>query len=147
MERVIVDLASCNSGESAYVMVSRAKSLDGLFVFRPFPKSKITQRQKEDLKIEMHRLHVLALRTKVQYGSNIEKDEAATTLRDLEHQRIGSTRFTAVAEESVSKKTRTPAQENDLVDAFQSEALKAFKGNEPETRERKRVKRTHFGSL
>ncbi|KAF5334229.1 hypothetical protein D9611_014313 [Ephemerocybe angulata] len=42
MENVIVDLQSCSSTESAYVMVSRATSLDGLFVLRHFAPEKIT---------------------------------------------------------------------------------------------------------
>ncbi|KAI0731007.1 hypothetical protein C8Q76DRAFT_717157 [Earliella scabrosa] len=39
--RVVVDLESCAGTESPYVMLSRATSLEGVIILRPFAKSKI----------------------------------------------------------------------------------------------------------
>ncbi|KAH9853911.1 hypothetical protein C2E23DRAFT_695761, partial [Lenzites betulinus] len=59
-DKVIVDLAGCTGTESPYVMLSRATSLEGVLILRPFDHSKITCRQSEDLRKEMSRLHILA---------------------------------------------------------------------------------------
>lgn len=59
LEKVIIDLDSCGSLQSAYVMVSRAKSLEGLLILRAFPMSKIRGRLNQDLRIETRRLEKL----------------------------------------------------------------------------------------
>ncbi|TEB38495.1 hypothetical protein FA13DRAFT_1605308, partial [Coprinellus micaceus] len=63
MQRVIVDLESSKSIEAAYVMLSRAKSLDGILVLRPFAKSRIMGKLAPGLRMELHRLHILSLKT------------------------------------------------------------------------------------
>ncbi|KAI1782872.1 hypothetical protein LXA43DRAFT_851758, partial [Ganoderma leucocontextum] len=54
--RVIVDLESCTGTEAPYVMLSRAISLEGILILRPFNKKKIRCRQSEDLRKECRRL-------------------------------------------------------------------------------------------
>lgn len=51
--KVIVDLQGCRGSEAPYVMLSRATSLDGVLILRPFSKSKITCNRSEDLRFEM----------------------------------------------------------------------------------------------
>ncbi|KZT31430.1 hypothetical protein SISSUDRAFT_963234, partial [Sistotremastrum suecicum HHB10207 ss-3] len=41
MDRVTIDLAECRGTEEPYVMISRATSLTGLIVLRPFPSHKL----------------------------------------------------------------------------------------------------------
>ncbi|EIW62576.1 uncharacterized protein TRAVEDRAFT_96580, partial [Trametes versicolor FP-101664 SS1] len=61
--RVVVDLAGCTGTEAPYVMLSRATSLAGVLILRPFDISKITCRQSGDMRKESHRLSVLAEKT------------------------------------------------------------------------------------
>ncbi|TFK91096.1 hypothetical protein K466DRAFT_446434, partial [Polyporus arcularius HHB13444] len=61
--RVIVDLQSCTGTEAPYVMLSRAKSLDGVIVLRPFKFSKITCNQSGDIRKEVVRLDILNRKT------------------------------------------------------------------------------------
>ncbi|KAH9852991.1 hypothetical protein C2E23DRAFT_702513, partial [Lenzites betulinus] len=61
--KVVVDLESCRGTEAPYVMLSRATSLDGVIILRPFSMSKITCRASEDLRRENLRLRELSLRT------------------------------------------------------------------------------------
>ncbi len=81
-DRVIVDLESCKGSEAPYVMLSRARSLESLLIFRPFKFSKITCRQSEDLRNENRRLEVLDLQTIVQYGSYDESSDAQRKLAE-----------------------------------------------------------------
>ena len=76
MEHVIVDLAGCMGTEAPYVMVSRAKSLDGLRVFRRFDIKQITKRRSEELRCEFSRLAHLKWRTIQMYGHGREVDNA-----------------------------------------------------------------------
>ncbi|KAJ7587464.1 hypothetical protein C8J56DRAFT_757745, partial [Mycena floridula] len=62
---VMVDLASCIGTESPYVMVSRAKSLDGLLIAGHFEIDVIQKHRKQDVRIEMRRQRVLELLTLV----------------------------------------------------------------------------------
>ncbi|OSC97380.1 hypothetical protein PYCCODRAFT_1334713, partial [Trametes coccinea BRFM310] len=62
-KHIIVDLAGCIGSEAPYVMLSRATSLNGIIILRPFDKSKITCRPSEDLRKELRRLEILALQT------------------------------------------------------------------------------------
>ncbi|KAI0750596.1 hypothetical protein BC629DRAFT_1263574, partial [Irpex lacteus] len=62
--QVVVDLQSTNSVEAAYVMVSRATSIQSLLILRPFELRRIRKRQlMTPLKREMRRLQILALQT------------------------------------------------------------------------------------
>ncbi|TDL18180.1 hypothetical protein BD410DRAFT_702405, partial [Rickenella mellea] len=63
MSRVLVDLQCCRGTEAPYVMLSRVTSLQGLVILRPFSIKKISSRQSQDLRSEMHRLQYLRLQT------------------------------------------------------------------------------------
>ena len=63
---VIVDLKSCPNTESAYVMLSRATSIDGVRILRPFALDKITTPSSKDLLRELARLRILDRRTHLQ---------------------------------------------------------------------------------
>lgn len=82
--QVIVDLESCMGTEAPYVMLSRAKSLDGVIILRPFKFSKITCHQSGDIRKEVERLNTLALRTTIEYGSPAESRAARETLLGLD---------------------------------------------------------------
>jgi hypothetical protein len=72
MEVVVVDLESTRGTESPYVMLSRAKSLDGVFILRPFRQKVIQCRPSEDVRNEFKRLDVLCHQTKMKYGTPAE---------------------------------------------------------------------------
>ncbi|KAH9851802.1 hypothetical protein C2E23DRAFT_709321, partial [Lenzites betulinus] len=59
-QKVIVDLEGCRGTEAPYVMLSRATSLDGIIILRPFSMSKITCHSSEDLRKDHVRLKELA---------------------------------------------------------------------------------------
>lgn len=80
MSRVIVDLQGCRGTEAPYVMVSRATSLEGLLILRPFKRSKICSHPSEDRRRETERLELLRLETLVRYG---DAGETAEALRRL----------------------------------------------------------------
>ncbi|TFK86998.1 hypothetical protein K466DRAFT_451542, partial [Polyporus arcularius HHB13444] len=61
--RVIVDLESCTGTEAPYVMLSRAKSLEGVIILRPFNMKKITCNQNGDIRNEVARLDVEVRKT------------------------------------------------------------------------------------
>lgn len=63
MEKVIVDLQSCRNLQSVYVMLSRAKSLDGLLILRDFQSKQLCNPLSGDLRTELNRLDALALET------------------------------------------------------------------------------------
>ncbi|KAJ3889847.1 hypothetical protein GG344DRAFT_28251, partial [Lentinula edodes] len=58
-----IDFTSCRSIQSAYVMLSRVRSLKGLCILRPFHIGKIQNHISEELRQEMRRTHELSLRT------------------------------------------------------------------------------------
>ncbi|KAI1782013.1 hypothetical protein LXA43DRAFT_874615, partial [Ganoderma leucocontextum] len=62
-DQVVIDLESCSGTEPPYVMLSRATSLDGVIILRPFSKNKIRSRQSEDVRKEFRRLDCLRLHT------------------------------------------------------------------------------------
>jgi hypothetical protein len=72
MEVVVVDLESTRETKSPYVMLSRAKSLDGVFILRPFRQKVIQCRPSEDVRNEFKRLDVLCHQTKMKYGTPAE---------------------------------------------------------------------------
>jgi hypothetical protein len=80
LEQAIIDLQSCFGTESAYLMASRVKSLNGLAILRPFDKCKIQSRQSEDSRKEAKRLEYLNLHTITQVGNTEESASARETL-------------------------------------------------------------------
>lgn len=80
MEKVIVDLESCRGTEAPYVMLSRARSLEGVLVLRPFSAARITCRLSQDARRERRRLEILSLTTKMELGSTADKVEATLKL-------------------------------------------------------------------
>lgn len=81
-DKVIVDLQSCRGTESPYVMVSRATSLDGLFILRSFDGRKIRCGLSEENRMEKRRVERLQLETVVQYGNQLEVDNAKRNLAE-----------------------------------------------------------------
>ncbi|KAJ7251691.1 hypothetical protein C8J57DRAFT_986518, partial [Mycena rebaudengoi] len=63
MEAIIVHLESTYGTESPYVMLSRAKSLDGIFILRPFRQKVIQCHPNQDVRAEFKRLDMLAHQT------------------------------------------------------------------------------------
>ncbi|KAJ7251174.1 hypothetical protein B0H12DRAFT_989070, partial [Mycena haematopus] len=63
MEAIIVDLESTKGTEAPYVMLSRAKSLDGIFILRPFRLSAIQCHPSQDVRNEYKRLDMLCHQT------------------------------------------------------------------------------------
>jgi hypothetical protein len=76
MDAIVVDLESTCGTESPYVMISRATSLDGVFILRPFWKKVIQCCPSQDVRNEFKRLDVLAHQTKMKYGTPDEASEA-----------------------------------------------------------------------
>ncbi|TRM56484.1 hypothetical protein BD626DRAFT_357201, partial [Schizophyllum amplum] len=58
-----IDLASCRSIQSAYVMLSRVRSLKGLCILRPFNISKIKTHISQELRHELKRTDTLGKAT------------------------------------------------------------------------------------
>ncbi|RDB20445.1 hypothetical protein Hypma_012444 [Hypsizygus marmoreus] len=82
MPRVIVDLQACTGTEAPYVMVSRATSLQGLLILRPFEKKKITCCQSEDARNETERLWKLSLQTIINTGNENSAQAARRRLHE-----------------------------------------------------------------
>ncbi|KAJ6505146.1 hypothetical protein C8R45DRAFT_762278, partial [Mycena sanguinolenta] len=55
LEVCCVDLASCVSIQSAYVMLSRVQRLSGLCILRPFRLDRIRNHISEELRAELKR--------------------------------------------------------------------------------------------
>ena len=70
LDNVIIDLTHCYSLQSAYVMLSRARSLEGLAILRPFNPRKINQRLPEEFRNEFARLNTLNVHTLVEYEAS-----------------------------------------------------------------------------
>ncbi|KAJ3551346.1 hypothetical protein NM688_g4757 [Phlebia brevispora] len=62
-EKVVIDLESCSGTEAPYVMLSRARSLDGVAILRPFLKKRIRGKVNKDLLYEFDRQSLLDERT------------------------------------------------------------------------------------
>ena len=83
-DHIIIDLQSCRGSESPYVMLSRATSLQGVLILRPFQKAKITCHLSQDLRGELYqRLPLLTLQTQVRYGEQSEVVTARARLSQL----------------------------------------------------------------
>ncbi|KAJ7205842.1 hypothetical protein GGX14DRAFT_644484, partial [Mycena pura] len=63
METIVVDLESTSGTESPYVMLSRATTLGGVFILRPFRLRTIQRRPSADVRAEFRRLDMLSLQT------------------------------------------------------------------------------------
>lgn len=63
LDYVIVDLTGCTGSQSPYVMISRATSLKGLLILRPFHPSKVQSHPSQDLRNEMSRIEEIHRRT------------------------------------------------------------------------------------
>ena len=65
LSRAILDIESCRSIQSLYVLLSRVKNLDGVLILRPFLKSRLYPKTKNasDFNVEMKRLRYLSLQT------------------------------------------------------------------------------------
>jgi hypothetical protein len=80
LDAAVVNLVDCHGTESAYVMVSRVTSLQGLAIVCPFSKEKICCRTSEDLRNETARLEMLALQTVVTHGTEVEAAQAKASI-------------------------------------------------------------------
>lgn len=69
LKYVIVDLTYCFSLQSVYVMLSRAKSLDGLAILHFFPPHQISQRLPEEFRIKFDRLTSVGMNTRDNFES------------------------------------------------------------------------------
>ncbi|KAJ7246240.1 hypothetical protein C8J57DRAFT_985895, partial [Mycena rebaudengoi] len=58
MNAIIVDLEGTKGTESPYVMLSRATSLDGIFILRPFRLQAIQCHPSQDVRNEFKRLDI-----------------------------------------------------------------------------------------
>lgn len=67
---VVIDLSSCKSKQSAYVMLSRVRSLDGLIILRSFDSKQLKSSFSADLKVEMTRPQKLCKAT----SRSVEED-------------------------------------------------------------------------
>lgn len=83
LDYVIADLQSCRGTEPAYVMASRATSLDGLLILRDFSRSKIQSNRSGDARNEANRLELLRMKTNLEHGSADEKNYAKQFLSSM----------------------------------------------------------------
>ncbi|KAF8234867.1 hypothetical protein L208DRAFT_1259677, partial [Tricholoma matsutake] len=86
LEKVIVDLESCQGMEAPYVMVSRATSLDGLLILHPFQQKRITCALSQDAQAKKSRLHQLLLQTLEKFGDTDESKQVQLALSTVESQ-------------------------------------------------------------
>lgn len=84
MNKVVLDLEGCRGTEAPYVMLSRAKSLDGVHILRPFKFDRISSRPSEESRIEFKRLEILRLQTIVKHGTGPESSAAQGRLTSLD---------------------------------------------------------------
>ncbi|KAJ7212649.1 hypothetical protein GGX14DRAFT_309787, partial [Mycena pura] len=63
MKAIIVDLESTRGTEAPYVMISRATSLDAVFILRPFRRKVIQCHPSQDVRAEFKRLDILTHQT------------------------------------------------------------------------------------
>ncbi|KAJ6579457.1 hypothetical protein B0H10DRAFT_1835467 [Mycena sp. CBHHK59/15] len=82
MDAVIMDLESTIGTESPYVMLSRATSLAGVYILRPFSQRVIQRGPSQDVREEFRRLDILCHQTVMRYGTAEEAAEAQQYLVD-----------------------------------------------------------------
>ncbi|EGN93337.1 hypothetical protein SERLA73DRAFT_27735, partial [Serpula lacrymans var. lacrymans S7.3] len=63
LQRVLVDLSNCKTLQSAYVMLSRAKSLAGVVIIRWFSPHKVQKPLSDEFEREFARLKALDVET------------------------------------------------------------------------------------
>lgn len=87
LEKIVVDLGSkwCRGTEKPYVMISRATSLQSLFILRPFNYSVICSHPSQDVRQEMVRLDILNLDTLINtpYATVEQQNQARDQLPSL----------------------------------------------------------------
>ena len=81
-QRVVIDLQGCTGTEAPYVMLSRATSLEGILILRPFDEKKIRCRPSEDYRKVCKRLKRLRMETWIVSGSVSDRECAQHVLRD-----------------------------------------------------------------
>ena len=69
LDRVIIDLHSCRTLQSAYVMLSRARSLEAILIMRFFKPDMIYRTLSEQFRTEFRRLRELEALTKVRFDA------------------------------------------------------------------------------
>ncbi|KAJ3559970.1 hypothetical protein NM688_g18 [Phlebia brevispora] len=69
--RILIDLEGCSGAESPYVMLSRARSLEGIAILRPFSMKKISTAPNRSLTAETTRIRMLGERTKLRLGGGV----------------------------------------------------------------------------
>lgn len=79
-DRVVVDLQGCVGSEAPYVMLSRARSLDGLLILRPFDFAKISTPPASGLLTEWRRLRYLELCTLLRETDSADNDALSSEL-------------------------------------------------------------------
>jgi hypothetical protein len=75
-----VDMEGTCGTESPYVMLSRAKSLDGVFILRPFRLATIQRHPSQDVRDEFKRLDMLCHQTVIRFGLAAEASESQNYL-------------------------------------------------------------------
>ncbi|KAJ7051029.1 hypothetical protein C8F01DRAFT_671014 [Mycena amicta] len=80
LEAIVVDLDSTSGTEAPYVMLSRATSLDGVFILRPFRLRTIQRTPSPDVREEFRRLDMLSLQTIMRHGTAEESAQAQDSL-------------------------------------------------------------------
>ncbi|KAJ6556701.1 hypothetical protein B0H10DRAFT_1847479, partial [Mycena sp. CBHHK59/15] len=76
MDVVILDLESTSGTEAPYVMLSRATSLDGVYILWPFKKKVIQRHPSQDVREEFRHLDMLCHQTIMRHGTSEEAREA-----------------------------------------------------------------------
>ncbi|KAF7791121.1 hypothetical protein EIP86_002132 [Pleurotus ostreatoroseus] len=125
-DKVVVDLQDCQGSECPYVMLSRARSLEGVLILRPFDKRKICTPPAEGLSTELRRLEWLALLTTAKCATG---EAASAAQASLEEQRAAMH-----TETHCYTLPDDPATFGDRIAALQTNTVSAF----GERRSRKR---------
>lgn len=126
MEKVIVNLESCQGMEALYVMISRATSLEGLLILRPFQQKRITCTLSQDTCAEKARLTQLLLQTLIGFCDTDKCKQAQIALSTMWFDSFPiKSRFEPSnnwAEEPFSLLQRLQNQESQIYDTHPDEA-------------------------
>ncbi len=107
MQKIIIDLQSTHSRQSAYVMLSRVKNFSGLLILRPFQPKKLTTEFDQDLKKELRRLSHLQTST-VTRQRETGRDDTPAVLRSSTTATSGTSSRDNTGLSSVSTKVEGP---------------------------------------
>lgn len=99
-------------------MLSRARSLGGVLVLRPFTADKITCRLSQDARAERQRLNIRSLTTQMELGSPRAQSVARAKLRDLGYEMLRD-----VEQSTLPKLADGQQTVKSTVDALQDSAL------------------------